>query len=351
MTLQFNNFSEKKSIDKVSIIGAGEWGIALASVLANNVDKVTLYSKSKELVSSINCNNSHPSYSKNLLPKNIKATNSYTDLIGSEFIVLATKAQLLRQSLIDFKNSDKFDKKYITGSHNDIFALPLVIASKGIENSTSLLMSEVIEELFPNHSNIAVISGPNFANEVLEKKLTVANLGCNNKESSQALIRAFNTDNFIVHHLNDIKGMQICGAAKNVFAIVSGLAHGMNLGANFQSAILAQSVIELRKLVMAVGGEENTVLSFAGIGDLFLTCSNLNSRNLEFGYKLMQGISVETLLSENTVEGYYTTNALQQLTKKLNIELPIVKLLFELLYEKSDPKEVLNIMQQILKIT
>ena len=218
----------------------------------------------------------------------------------------------------------------------------LVICSKGIENSTLNFPSQICEKFFPN-TNIAVLSGPNFAKEIAQQKFAKTLIASKNEKLLQELKVIFDTFYFKTEVSTDVMGVEICGAVKNVIAIALGIAKGLDLGENFISALFVFALNELEKLVQSLGGSGATIYSLAGLGDLLLTSYSLTSRNTNFGFNIAMN-KQKLNLNEIVVEGYYTAKSIYKIAKSLGIEMPICKYVYEVLYLDRDINEIVKVI-------
>lgn len=331
-------------IGKVAVIGDGAWGLALASVIAENTESVLVYSRKYSNL------HLHPVFSEANLAKNIIMTQDITVVNKVDALVIAIPAQQVRHFITNLKRE----------SQNKIKTIPIIIASKGIENNTCMYMTQVIESIVGKCEALAVISGPNFASEVIHKNRSSSilalsnNFSQDNKEQAQALLALFNTPRFRVDISTDLIGTQLCGATKNIFAIGSGMLNGLGISDNTKAIFMTVSVNEMIKIVTAYGGKEDTVMSVAGIGDLFLTCTSMSSRNTRFGYKFIK----EASLIQNsafdfieTTEGLATLKSLHQMMNQDKLWsnhagqatfAPICEAIYNILYDKADPLQLIE---------
>ncbi len=314
------------NLNKVIILGSGSWGTALAYLASFNARDVILCSNDLRRAQMINDSSVNPdAFPLVKLPRNISAQAGIKGISEADILVIAVPAQFFRGALEIIKN----DIKNYPKAH-------IVICSKGIEVNSKLLMSEIVKDIGLNN-NIVIFSGPNFANEIIDNKSAACTLASINKEAMSITESAFAKDNFAVEKIADVIGLQICGAIKNVYAIVAGIAHGLNLGQNFHAVLMKKLLDELVTILMSIGANKDTAFSFGGISDLFLTCSSTTSRNFTFGKSLVEGKKIEQMLQEKTVEGYYTALALYE---KLNIEkennFNILRYIYEVLYNNAN---------------
>ena len=311
----------------VGIIGAGSWGTALAITVHYAGHRASIWSRNASVVDSINQRHENSEYLAGVgIPPEINATTSLEEIVNRDILILAVPAQHLKNQLSHVKIAEN---------------VPLVIASKGIEQNSLMLMSEAVSSILPNP--IAIISGPNFAKETALLKPTATTIACENAELGEKLLTVFGSKTFRPYLARDIITTQIAGAVKNVIAIACGISEGKELGDNSKSAIITRSIAEIKRLCLAKGGQSETLMGLAGIGDLILTCSSRKSRNMSLGYELGQGKELDEILAtRNTVaEGVTTAKSVFELAKKLGVEMPICEAVYSILYEKSDINETI----------
>ncbi len=305
---------------KIGIIGAGFWGKALASIVAQNAESVILYGLESDF----------RNISKLSDIKNIIFTTNFDKIIGCNLFIIAIPAQYVSQVMLLFYK-EIMDRGIII--NNDMH---FIIGSKGIENTTLRFMTDIVCDTFGTDCVVGALSGPNFASEIMEGKVAIAELACSNHDIGMQIVQYFTTDKFKTTYIHDLLGIQICSALKNVYAIGSGMIIGLNMGANAQAAFLSAVVKEMMNLIEAFGGNKSTIMSSAGIGDLLLTCMNDTSRNMNFGYQIASGEDIIKLVKQSTVEGFYTVEAIYRKCKIHNIDAKIIKLLYILLYETNE---------------
>ncbi|MGI6394909.1 MAG: NAD(P)H-dependent glycerol-3-phosphate dehydrogenase [bacterium] len=314
---------------KVGVVSAGSWGTALATLMAEKGYDVTIWAKEKEIVDSINKSHRNCIFLKEIeLSERIKAVNLIQDaVIAKNIVIVATPAQYTRDVLKSAANSFS----------PDTF---VVLASKGIENSTLQMMYEVAAECLPGelHKNIFVISGPTFALELAKKMPTCAVIAGENSTDINFIQSTFSSPYMRIYSSNDVTGVELGGALKNIFAIAVGVLEGMGFGKNTQAALITRSIAEMGRLVVAMGGNPLTVSGLSGIGDLILTCTGDLSRNRQVGIRLGKGEKIEEIQKSMLMiaEGVPTAKATYNLSKKMNVEMPITETLYKVLYENSD---------------
>jgi len=294
----------------IGIIGAGAWGTALASVMAQNHDSVLLWALEPEVVDAVNSGRGNPLYLPNLdLPAHIRATGDISEMADCSALLLVTPAQHLRSTLQSLPQTDA----------------PLLLCAKGIEAGTQLLVSEIVAELRPQNP-LAVLSGPTFAHEVAAGKPTAITLACENEALGKVLVRLVATPAFRPYWSDDVVGAEIGGAVKNVLAIGCGVVDGAGLGLNARAALIARGFAEMQRYGLARGAKAETLAGLSGLGDLVLTCSSENSRNFSLGRGLGQGKSATELMADRrtVAEGAFTAPVLLQSAISLGVEMPIV---------------------------
>lgn len=316
----------------VTIIGAGHWGIALASVVAANGYNVLVYARKEEAAKAIN--NGYSNYFKNIkLNKNIKATSIIDEAVSfSNIIVVAIPVA----TIYSFMNS------IIQNNRQKIY----LFTSKGLYNGRSIssLFYEENENL-----KLAVLSGPSFASEVMDDKNTAVVIASDKTNIARQLQIIFNNAHFRVYTTDDIIGVEYCGAIKNVFAIICGMIDGANMGANTKNAIITRGLNEIRRVISFVGGNPKTLYGLAGIGDIMLTCNSLESRNYSYGFHYTKDASL-SYNQNGTIEGLNTINEIYKIAKVNNLEMPIIESLYNILFNNSTiDVESLKLMKRDMK--
>lgn len=318
----------------ITVIGAGSWGIALAALLNNNGHQVKMWSKNKEEVEIINKKHCIERYLPNFnIPENIVV---YDDmelaLKNAEMVVLAVPSKAVREC------SKKVNKYYNNGI--------IVNVAKGIEESTLKRLSEVIKE--ENQTcEIVTLLGPSHAEEVVKMNPTAVTIASNNNEARNKVAAVFRNEYFRVYPNEDIIGVEIGGALKNIIAVCTGISDGLNLGDNAKAALITRGLAEITRLAVKMGANEQTMFGLAGLGDLVVTCGSKHSRNYRAGLLVGQGNDLETILNKinMVVEGINTTQSARKLGEKYGVELPIIEQANKILFEGKDARTaVLELM-------
>ncbi|MGB0919798.1 MAG: NAD(P)H-dependent glycerol-3-phosphate dehydrogenase [Alphaproteobacteria bacterium] len=304
-------------MQKVSVIGAGAWGTALAATAAAAGRNVQIWALEPDVVSAINTAHENSVYLKDVpLDPGITATTDLKAAVqDAELILMVTPAQHMRTVLAQ-----------MAAGRGGIPLPPLVLCAKGIEIATGKLLTDVVAEEAPG-APVAVLSGPTFAAEVAKGLPTAVTLSCADDELAAQITDAIGRPAFRPYAASDVVGAEVGGAIKNVFAIACGMVEGKGLGDNARAALTARGMAEMMRLGEALGGKRETLMGLSGIGDLILTCTSTQSRNYSLGVALGQGQSMAAIMgARNTVaEGVHTAKAVAALADRLGIDMPITK--------------------------
>lgn len=323
----------------IAVIGAGSWGTTLANLLGEKGYDVALWAYEKELVDEINRTGINSVYMPGIpLSNNIEATNDLEKAVkNARYILSVVPTQFMRPV---FSGIAKCTSKDIT----------IVSASKGIEHGTLMTVSPILKEL--TGCRVAVLSGPSFAEEVIKKLPTAVTIASEDDNTCMLLQDVFNTDYFRVYTNDDLLGVELGGALKNVMAIASGISDGLTLGASSRAALITRGLTEIMRLGVAMGAKEKTFGGLSGIGDLVLTCTGTLSRNHTVGYKLGRGEKLKDILAgmKMVAEGVATSKSAYELSKKYKVEMPIVEQIYKVINEDKNPKDaVRELMTRSLK--
>ncbi|KQY09902.1 glycerol-3-phosphate dehydrogenase [Mycobacterium sp. Root135] len=297
-------------------MGAGAWGTALAKVLADAGNDVTLWTRRTELADEINDTHRNTGYIGDVqLPASIRATGDAADALdGACTVLLAVPSQTLRVNLEPWREHIGADTT-------------LVSVAKGIELNTLLRMSQVIVQVTGvDPSRVAVVTGPNLASEVLDEQPAATVVACTDSGRAVALQRAFSTGYFRPYTNSDVVGAEIGGACKNVIALASGMAAGVGLGENTAAAIITRGLAEIMRLGLALGAKGATLAGLAGVGDLVATCTSPQSRNRAFGARLGRGGTMESALRDaggHVAEGVTSCQSVLALADSYDVEMPL----------------------------
>ena len=319
----------------ICVLGAGSWGTALAISLSKKGHKVNLWMRSVEQFEEMSKTRENIKYLPSaILPENIKLFNDINKaVINAEILLLTVSSQAVRQVISTIKT---------IVNKNQIF----VNASKGLENSTLLRISQVVKEEFPENP-YAMLSGPSHAEEVCRDMPTTLVVAAETKVLAEYIQDIFISPKLRIYTNPDVIGVELGGALKNVIALGAGISDGLGFGDNAKAALMTRGITEIARLGKAVGAEINTFAGLSGIGDLIVTCTSMHSRNRKCGIKIGQGYSVEEAIKSigMVVEGFVTTKVAYELSKEYKVEMPIVSEIFNVLYQGSDVRNgVVNLM-------
>ncbi|WP_372521100.1 NAD(P)H-dependent glycerol-3-phosphate dehydrogenase [Candidatus Ruminimicrobiellum ovillum] len=316
---------------KISVLGAGSWGTTLACLLANNGHNVYLWEINEQAAQKLNEERVIPFIGGATIPKNVVISSDLNVVNETEAVLFVVPSHFLRSTVMSIKKLNiDLGKKLI------------ISATKGIENETLLRVSQIIEEIYPETKNkIVALSGPSHAEEVSKQIPTVVTSASKNEELAIKVRDLFMNDYFRVYTQDDIVGVELGASLKNVFAVAGGIIDGLNFGDNTKAAIISRGLKELISLGVALGGKEKTFYGLSGVGDLMVTCFSKHSRNRNLGEMLAKGKTLEQAEKElkMVAEGVKTCKSAYQLGKNLNIELPIINQVYEVLFKNKDAKQ------------
>ncbi len=317
---------------RVGIIGGGAWGTALATVTARTGAETLIWARETEVVTSINSKHENKIYLPNIrINATVKATEKLEACFKSDALFLVVPSQYLRGTIAQLKNLGLPEH------------IPLILCSKGIESDSLKLLSEVVESLLGN--SLSILSGPSFASEVALGLPTSVTLASSDLDyAKRKIVPLLEHEAFKLHLSNDIIGTEIGGAVKNVIAIACGIAAGKRLGRNATAAIITQGLNEMALLCEAKGGDPKTLMQLCGVGDLILTCSSQNSRNMSLGYELGEGASIQDIMDRrnSVAEGVASSLSVTRLAESLGITLPLCNIVYSILHEEREIEEGVN---------
>ena len=314
------------------VVGSGSWGTALAVFLANKCPQVHLIGRDEKVAAAINESHCNTHYlPKSTLPKNLIATTDLSLVAKADLLLFVVPTKATRST------AEKLVPLHVPKS------AVLLSCAKGIELETGKRMSQVIGDYFPENP-IAVLSGPNHAEEIAEGLPAAATIGCSDEEVGIALQDIFATDRFRSYTNHDIAGIELGGAIKNVFAIAAGVTMGLNLGDNAISALVTRSLAEMTRLGTDLGGQTETFAGLSGLGDLIATCFSVHSRNHKVGLALGLGKTLEEAVSElgMVAEGVPNTRSIYEAARRAGTRTPILDVVYAVLYEHVPPAEALD---------
>ncbi|MCC8065492.1 MAG: NAD(P)-dependent glycerol-3-phosphate dehydrogenase [Clostridiales bacterium] len=317
---------------KIGVIGAGSWGLALAKLLYENGNEVTLWSFLESDAELLRTTHELKSKLPGVqIPEQIRVTSDLSAAVpGKDLLVLVSPSAVVRET------AEKMNPFVEEGT-------VIVNAAKGIEEGTLMTMTDIIEDVIPQ-ANAAVISGPSHAEEVARGLPTTIVIGARDEATARKLQKLFMSPVFRVYISSDMIGIELGGSLKNVIALAAGIADGMGYGDNAKAALITRGMVEIARLGTKMGGHFETFCGLTGIGDLIVTCASMHSRNRRAGILLGQGYSMEEAMKEvnMVVEGVYSTKSAVALAKKYKVELPIIEQVNKVLFEGKDPKEAVS---------
>lgn len=316
---------------KITILGTGAYGLSLALMFNKNIKDITMWSKFDEEINMLNQKREHEKVLPGIkIPKNIKFTSNMKEAItNSALIVIAIPAAFCDNVFEELK-------LYIQKDQH------ICIATKGIEQDTCLFIVDVLNKYIKT-KNIAVISGPSFAIDIASNVPIGLSLATKNKTTEKLLKDSLQNEFLKLRTTNDIIGTEICGSIKNVIAIAAGILSGLNMPESTQAMFITESLHDIKELIKALGGDGKTILSFAGFGDLLLTCTSTKSRNFSFGVMIGKNENkdkIKEYINNTTIEGLYTLKSIHKLLHNKKVDIPIIDLIYDIIFNDKDPNEI-----------
>ena len=306
-----------------AIVGAGSLGTSFAKLLAHKLESVLFVSINQDCVDGINRGHRNPKYLTSIqLPPNVRATLDHREALAMPLIIFAVPTVGIRSEA---------EKLAALNLPPDI---PLLSCAKGIERGTGERMSQILREVFPANP-IGVISGPNHAEEIAQDLVTCAVVASENPQLADALQDLFTLPYFRAYTSDDVAGVELGGAAKNVYAIAAGMAHGLGLGDNAVAALVTRALAEMTRLGVTLGGRKETFAGLSGVGDLIVTCFSEHSRNHRVGLALGTGKSLEEAVSSlgMVAEGVPNTLSIHDAARQAGVRTPIIDAVYSILYQ------------------
>jgi len=318
---------------RISILGSGAWGTALATSLAAR-HEITLWSRDVAQATVMRSTQRNQRYLPDIpLPDNLKLTSELDEALHEvELVIVAVPVSGLRGTLLQIACRSK--------------AVGVVWLCKGFETGTSLLPHQIVNETLPAEFPRGALTGPSFAQEVARGLPTALALASNDGEFAQRMAKALHHSRLRIYSSTDVVGVEIGGAIKNVLAIAAGICDGMQMGFNARAALLTRGLAEMTRLGLQMGGRAETLGGLSGVGDLILTCTGDLSRNRQVGMLLAQGKSLSTILKElgHVAEGVYTAREVQRIALQHGVEMPICHAVYRVLYEDLPTKQAVEML-------
>ena len=320
----------------ITILGAGAYALSLAYRFNANKNKVIVWSKVKEEIDELSKTNMNKKALGNvLMPKGIIYTmDTSMALKGSNIVVLAVATKYLRSVCEEIKDLVK-DKH-------------IIIASKGIEEETNSFASIIVKNKLKT-KKLCTLSGPSFAKDMVHDELIGLSLATTNNKTKDIVIKTLSSDTLKLRPTNDFLGVELCGTLKNIIAVISGMLDGMNVSESTKAMFLTESINDTRHLIKKLGGNEKTIMSFAGFGDIFLTSTSTSSRNYTFGKLIGMGESKEKLdeyLKNTTVEGVYTLKSIYGLIKTRRVKMPFIDFVYDVVFGYRNKEEIFSFLKE-----
>lgn len=327
-----------EKIKRAAVLGAGSWGTALGKVLAENGLQTTLWGLPSDPIREINEQHENPKYLSGIqLPTNLRATDSLDGALeGADLVMLVVPSHVLRE--VANQLAPRLP-----------LSVPVITAIKGIENDSLMLPSQILTNILPpdRHAQLTFLAGPSFAREVAQGIPTAVLVAAHSSAYAQVAQDALNNSRLRVYSTDDVIGVEVGGALKNVVAIAAGISDGLGFGHNSRAALITRGLAEIGRLATKLGAHPLTMSGLSGMGDLVLTCTGDLSRNRHVGIELGKGKKLPKILSEMTMvaEGVRTTKSAYELSRREHVPMPIVEGMYRILYEHADPRnEVAELM-------
>lgn len=319
----------------VTILGTGAYGLALAMMFLKNKNNILMWTKFEEEKNELEKTRKNEKVLKNVkIPKEIKFTTDLESALkDAQIVVIAIPTAFIEETIIEIK-------KYIRKNQH------ILIASKGIEQNRCLFIHEIVSNVLST-SKYAVISGPSFAKDMALNEPIGLSLASKNKITTRIIKKALENDSLKLRESRDVIGLEVCGSIKNVIAIASGMIYGMNYSDSTKAMFITESLNDIKELVFALGGTKKTILSFAGFGDILLTCTSPNSRNFTLGYLIGQNKSkkeIDDYINSTTIEGLYTLKSIYKLIKHKKVKIPIINLIYDIIYKDKKAQDLIEFL-------
>lgn len=320
---------------KVSVLGCGAYGIALSMMVNRNNHDITMWTKFEDEKKMLETKRENKNKLPNVkIPNNIKFTTNLEEAVtNKDLIIIAIPAGFVGETAKELK-------KFITKQQH------VCLASKGIEQESCLF----VEEIFKKHiktDNLAVISGPSFAIDMVSDSPIGLSIATKNEETSKIVKKSLENEYLKLRETDDIIGIEICGSIKNVIAIAAGMLDGMNATNSTKAMFITESLNDIKELIDSLGGNKKTILSFAGFGDLLLTCTSEQSRNYKFGKLVGSNVSKEELdeyINNTTIEGLYTLKSIYKLLNDKKVNMPIIDLIYNIILKNENCEKLFEFL-------
>lgn len=320
----------------ITILGAGAYALGLALRFNKNNNKIIIWSAVKEEIDALTKTKMNERALPGIkMPSNfIYTTNTKKALEGSNIVVIAVATKFLSSVCEEIK-------PYVKNKH-------ILIASKGIEQETNSFASNIVKNKLKT-KKLCTLSGPSFAKDMAQDELVGLSLATTNSKTKQIVMNALSSDTLKIRVTNDFLGVELCGTLKNIIAVTSGMLDGMKISESTKAMFLTESINDTRKLIRKLGGNEKTIMSFAGFGDILLSCTSSSSRNYTYGKLLGNGESkkeLEAYLKSNTVEGVYTLKSIYGLIKSRRVKMPFIDFVYDVVFGYRNPNDIISFLKE-----
>lgn len=319
---------------KISVIGTGAYSLAIALELAKKKNKIIMWTENENIAREFKETHKLVSIFDTVIPKNITVTADMEKVLENTNLIYMVTVSRYVDSVCT-----KMEPYY-----NRL--IPICIATKGIEESSEELLSNIIEQKL-RAKHIAVISGPTFAIDIINDEPVALAIGSTSLKARKLVIDTLANEHLKLRPTKDMIGIQLCGSVKNVIAIAAGIISGLGYSESTRSFLINESLHDIKDIIYYLGGNPKTILSFAGIGDLMLTCSSTKSRNFSFGYVVgntKNTKKIKEYLTNNTVEGYYTLDTVYHMLKKKRIKIDLVNVIYDIVYNNENPDKLITFL-------
>lgn len=319
----------------ITILGAGAYALGLALRFNKNDNKIIIWSKVKEEIATLTKTKMNEKALPGVkMPNNFVYTkNTVKAIDGSDIVVIAVATKFLSSVCEEIK-------PYVKDKH-------IVIASKGIEQSTNNFASDIVKTKLKTRK-LCTISGPSFAKDMAKDELVGLSLATTNNKTKEVVIKALESDTLKIRPTSDFLGVELCGTLKNIIALTSGMLDGMKVSESTKAMFLTESINDTRILIKKLGGNEKTIMSFAGFGDILLTCTSNSSRNYTYGKMLGSGVSkkeLDSYLNNTTVEGVYTLKSIYGLIKSKRVKMPFIDFVYDVVFGYRNINEIISFLK------
>jgi glycerol-3-phosphate dehydrogenase (NAD(P)+) len=315
----------------IAIIGTGAFGLALATMFNENKNNITMWSKFENEINNLKNTNTFQNYK---LPNNINYTTNIEQCIkNSDLIVIAIPVAFIKDTIKELK-------KYYQNT-------PILIVSKGIEQNSNLFAIDIVKNEIKT-KDIGVISGATFAIDMIKKQPMGLTLATKSNKLQKLVMNTLKNKYLNIQYTKDIIGVELCGSIKNVIAIASGIIDGLGYGESTKYLLITKAIYQIQNFIILFKGNKNTILTYAGIDDIFMTCSSNQSRNYTLGSLIGSNTNkdkIEQYKKETTIEGLYTTKSIYDLFKSKNIDNELITIIYSILYENTDPNKLIQYLE------